>query len=222
MADRGTAAGNAGTQNGAAVEQDEARSGAGSGFAAAAPWVSLVMRVLLGVMWLYYSVPKLGAAEQNAAAVRNFRILPGGLIDTFAYAQPYTELALGLLLIAGLGTRLVAVLSGVMLLVYIGGIISLGARGIHITCGCGGAGGQVAAGQTRYTLDVLRDVLYLLPALWLIWRPKSALSADAFLIPEAVGPAPVPVPRTTAAQSKTTVQSKAAPRKSTAPKGGRR
>src|SRR5260221_200225 len=93
-----------------------------SAFSIASPWISLVARLFLGAMWLYYCLPKLGSAEVNAAAVRNFQILPGGLVNTFGYAQPYVELALGLLLIAGLGTRLVAAFSGLLLLVYIGGI----------------------------------------------------------------------------------------------------
>ena len=146
------------------------------------PWISLIARLLLGAMWLYYSVPKLAQPTQNIADVRDFRILPSGLVTPFAYGQPYLELALGLLLIIGLGTRLAALLSALVLLVYIGGIISLGARGISITCGCGGGGGQVAEGQTRYTLDVLRDLLYLLPALWLLWRPRSKYSADSALM----------------------------------------
>lgn len=166
-----------------------------SGFAAAAPWISLVARLALGAMWLYYCVPKLGSPAVNEASVRNFRILSGGMVNTFAYAQPYVELALGLLMIAGLGTRLVAALSALLLLVYIGGIASLGARGIHITCGCGGAGGDVAVGHTRYTLDILRDVAYLIPALWLLWKPKSKFSADGALLPDLSLDAPVPSPR---------------------------
>lgn len=144
-------------------------------------WISLLARLLLGAMWLYYSLPKLTQPTQNIADVRDFQILPSGLVKPFAYGQPYVELALGLLLIIGLGTRLVALLSVIMLLVYIGGIISLGARGISISCGCGGGGGQVAEGQTRYTLDVLRDLLFMLPALWLLWRPHSKFSADEAL-----------------------------------------
>jgi uncharacterized membrane protein YphA (DoxX/SURF4 family) len=171
-----------------------------SGFAAAAPWISLVARLALGAMWLYYCVPKLGSPAVNEASVRNFRILSGGMVNTFAYAQPYVELALGLLIIAGLGTRLVAALSGLLLLVYIGGIASLGARGIHITCGCGGAGGEVAAGQTRYTLDILRDVLYLVPVAWLLWKPKSKFSADAVLLPEPIPATPLPTPRSATAK----------------------
>ena len=144
-------------------------------------WISLLARLLLGAMWLFYSLPKLTQPTQNIADVRNFQILPSGLVTPFAYGQPYVELAFGLLLIIGLGTRLVALLSVLMLLVYIGGIISLGARGIHISCGCGGGGGQVAEGQTRYTLDVLRDLLFMLPALWLLWKPRSKFSADEAL-----------------------------------------
>ncbi len=193
-AERGTAATNSGKGKPKAA-QPLAEPAPDSGFTLAAPWVSLAARLFLGGMWLYYCLPKLGAAEANAASVRNFQILSGGLANTFGYAQPYLELALGLLLIAGLGTRLVAALSGLLLLVYIGGIVSLGARGIHITCGCGGVGGTVAVGKTRYTLDVLRDLGYLIPAVWLLWKPVSKFSADAVLLPAPAEVAPVPTPR---------------------------
>ena len=164
------------------VPEPEVESGP-SFLDARSPWISMAARLLLGAMWLYYCLPKLTQPTQNIADVRDFQILPSSLVSSFAYAQPYLELSLGLLLIVGLGTRLVALFSAIMLLVYIGGIISLGARGISISCGCGGSGGAVAAGQTRYTLDVLRDALYLIPALWLLWKPRSKYSADDALLP---------------------------------------
>jgi len=149
---------------------------------------SLVARAGLGAMWLYYAVPKLSyPSDTLGLAVRAYRVLPTGLADTFGAVQPFLELALGLLVIVGLGTRLAAALSALLLLVYVGGIISLGARGIAINCGCGGIASQAAAGHTRYTLDVLRDVGYLVPAVWLIWRPRSPLALDARLLGE---PAP--------------------------------
>jgi uncharacterized membrane protein YphA (DoxX/SURF4 family) len=149
-------------------------------------WTSLVMRLLLAAMWLNYSVGKLGSPETNAQSVRDFKILPESLVTPFAYAQPYFELALGLLLILGLGTRLVAIFSAVLLLVYIGGIISLGARGIAISCGCGGSGGLVPKGHTRYTQDVLRDLLFMVPAVWLIWKPASKLSLERALLGDPI------------------------------------
>jgi uncharacterized membrane protein YphA (DoxX/SURF4 family) len=172
------------------------------GFKAYTPWISLVVRLFVGAMWLYYSLPKLTEPTVNVASVQNFQLLSGGLATAFGYAQPYVELSLGLLLIFGLGTRLTASLSSLLLLVYIGGIISLGARGIHITCGCGGSGGDVAVGHTRYILDTLRDLGYLIPALWLVWQPKSRFSADAALLPDLPPPAPLPVPRASNAKKK--------------------
>ena len=165
------------------VPESEEVSGWRSLLDSRGPWISLVARLLAGAMWLYYCVPKLTQPTQNIADVRNFQILPHGLLSPFAYAQPYLELSLGLLLIVGFGTRLVALFSAILLLVYIGGIASLGARGISIDCGCGGNGGTVAAGQTSYTFDVLRDVLYLIPVAWLLWKPRSKYSADDVLLP---------------------------------------
>jgi uncharacterized membrane protein YphA (DoxX/SURF4 family) len=149
-------------------------------------WISLVMRLLLAAMWLNYSIGKLGSPESNAQSVRDFKILPESLVTPFGYAQPYFEMALGVLLILGLGTRLVAIFSALLLLVYIGGIMSLGARGIAISCGCGGSGGMVPKGHTRYTLDVLRDLLYILPAAWLIWKPASKLSLERALLGDPI------------------------------------
>jgi uncharacterized membrane protein YphA (DoxX/SURF4 family) len=150
--------------------------------------ISLIARAGLAAMWLYYSVPKLSySSDALEYAVREYQILPSGLANAYGTAQPFIELALGLLVLVGLGTRLTAVFSSLVLLAYIGGIISLGARGIAINCGCGGIASTVAAGHTRYTLDVLRDVGYLVPAAWLIWRPRTPVSLDRWLLgqPEA-------------------------------------
>jgi uncharacterized membrane protein YphA (DoxX/SURF4 family) len=170
-----------------ASARDVAVSGGVRGFVDSnQQWISLGMRLLLAVMWLNYSVGKLGSPESNAQSVRDFKILPESLVTPFGYAQPYFEMALGVLLILGLGTRLVAIFSALLLLVYIGGIISLGARGIAISCGCGGSGGLVQKGHTRYTLDVLRDLLYMLPAAWLIWKPASKLSLERALLGDPI------------------------------------
>ena len=169
---------------------DQERLKGAARWRAVQPWLSLVARIGLGVMWLYYAVPKLSySSDALQLAVREYQILPDSLANIFGTAQPFLELALGLLVLIGLGTRLVAILSGLLLLAYIGGIISLGARGIAINCGCGGIASTVAAGHTRYTLDVLRDVGYLIPALWLTWWPRSPLGLDRWLLGEAEEPA---------------------------------
>jgi uncharacterized membrane protein YphA (DoxX/SURF4 family) len=158
------------------------------GFIAAyGEWISLVARLLLATMWFFYSLPKLSQPAQNVQSVRNFRILPDSLAHTWGYAQPWLEMCFGILILLGLGTRLVALFSTLLLLTYIGGIMSLGARGIHITCGCGGAGSPLEPGKrTTYIRDVFRDILFMLPALWLLWKPLSKFSLERALLGDPI------------------------------------
>lgn len=166
-----------------------------SRFSTATPWVSLVVRLGLAAMWFAYSVPKLTDISGNKQSVLQFQILSGHLATIFAYAQPYLELALGLLVLMGLGTRIAAAISGLLLLVYIGGIMSLAPRGIDISCGCGGGGSIVGAGHTHYILDVLRDTGYLIPAVWLVIWSRSRFSLDRWLLPDDLVAPPVPPAR---------------------------
>lgn len=72
---------------------------------------------------------------------------------------------MGLALIAGVRVRTAAVLSALVLAVYLAAIASACARGLSIDGGCFGNGGQVAAGQTAYPAEIARDVGLLVVAL---------------------------------------------------------
>jgi uncharacterized membrane protein YphA (DoxX/SURF4 family) len=141
-----------------------------------APWTSLIARLLLAGVLLIAAVPKLSDTEQTVRAVRAYRLLPEGSVRPVAYALPYLELALALLLVVGLGTRVVAAIAGLLLLVFLGGVISAWARGLRIDCGCFGGGGVTE--DPKYVTEVLRDVGLLLVAGLVSWLPRSALSLD--------------------------------------------
>jgi uncharacterized membrane protein YphA (DoxX/SURF4 family) len=143
------------------------------------PWISTVARLALGAVFVAASIGKLGKVEETVRAVRAYRILPESLVHPVAYALPYLELAVGVLLIVGLGTRIVAILAGVMLLLFIAAVISAGARGLKIDCGCFGGGGAVE--QTHYVREVARDSAFFLLPLWLAIKPASRLSLDGAL-----------------------------------------
>jgi hypothetical protein len=55
------------------------------------------------------------------------------------------------------------------------------ARGLTIDCGCFGGGGQVAAGQTQYPQEILRDIGFGVLAVWLAVRPRSLFAVDGWL-----------------------------------------
>jgi uncharacterized membrane protein YphA (DoxX/SURF4 family) len=147
----------------------------------AGEWFGLAVRLGLAVVWAWAGLAKVSDPAEAAQAVRAYEILPESLVKPVGYGLPFLELALALLLFAGLGTRIVAVVSGLLLLTFIGGITSTWARGISIDCGCFGGGGAVDASQTEYLQEILRDTGFLLLAAWLVYRPRTKLSADAWL-----------------------------------------
>jgi uncharacterized membrane protein YphA (DoxX/SURF4 family) len=140
--------------------------------------VGLIARVGLASVWLTSGILKAADPRQTLVAVRGYRILSESLVSVVAAALPYLEIALGVLLLIGLATRLAAVLSAIVLVAFIAGVISAAARGLSIDCGCFGGGGDVGVGQTAYTTEILRDVGFLLLASYLIVRSDTPLSVD--------------------------------------------
>jgi uncharacterized membrane protein YphA (DoxX/SURF4 family) len=138
-------------------------------------------RLALAAVWIASGAIKLFDPRGTVAAVRAYQLVPDDLVSLVAGVLPFLELALGLLLLFGVGVRIVAVLSGLLLLAYIAGIAQSWARGLSIDCGCFGGGGQVAAGQTHYVQEILRDTGFLLLAVWLTVRPSTLLAVDGRL-----------------------------------------
>ncbi|MFI8461726.1 MauE/DoxX family redox-associated membrane protein [Kitasatospora sp. NPDC085464] len=145
-------------------------------------WVGLVVRLGLAVVWGWAGLAKIADPAEAAQAVRAYEILPEGLVKPIGYGLPFLELALAFLLVIGLGVRLVAGVSALLLLVFIAGIASAWARGISIDCGCFGGGGHVDESQTAYLQEILRDTGFLLLAGWLLWRPRTRFSVDRWLV----------------------------------------
>jgi uncharacterized membrane protein YphA (DoxX/SURF4 family) len=135
----------------------------------------------LAAVWLVSGAVKASDLNQTYIAVQAYDLLPGGVSSVVAGALPFLELALGVLLLVGLGTRITAVVSAVVLVAFIGAVAQSWARGLTIDCGCFGGGGQVAAGQTRYPQEILRDLGFLVLAVWLLVRPRTVASLDGWL-----------------------------------------
>lgn len=148
---------------------------------AVADWVGLVARLGLAGIWAWAGLAKVGDPEAAAQAVRAYQLLPESLVKPFGYGLPFVEIALALLLLLGLATRIAAAASALLLVVYIGSIASVWARGISIDCGCFGGGGAVNASRTAYLQETLRDLGFLVLAGWLLWRPGSRFSLDRTL-----------------------------------------
>lgn len=145
------------------------------------PWISLVLRLILAGVFLYAGAPKLGHLDASRRSVRAYEIFSYDVANIIGTVLPLAEVALGLVLLVGLFTRFAAITSLVLLVVFIAGIASAWARGISIDCGCFSEGGAVAASQTQYPQEIARDVVLVVLAGLLAWRPRSRLSADEAL-----------------------------------------
>lgn len=142
-------------------------------------WASTAARLILAGVLAVAGGLKVTQPVQAVMAVQAYEIFPPTLGQFLGYALPLFELALALLLLLGVATRMTALTVGGLMVAFILGIASAWARGLTIDCGCFGSGGQLAAGESpAYLPEILRDLLFLGLASWLAVFPASRLALD--------------------------------------------
>lgn len=108
----------------------------------------LVLRIGLGVLFIYASVYKIISPGAFAHQIYNYKILPPGAINPIAITLPWLQLFCGLCLIlnrmaAGASFCILA-----MLIVFQAALASALVRGLNISCGCFKTGGSPATWWT--------------------------------------------------------------------------
>lgn len=152
--------------------------------------IGTLARPGLAVVWLISGGIKAADLDQTYVSVQAYQVLPKAAIEPVSVLLPWFEIALGVLLVLGVGTRVVAAVSAMVLLVFMAGVTQAWVRGLAIDCGCFGGGGEVAPEETSYGTELLRDTGFMALAAWLIIRPRSWLSLDGWLgRDEDAGPA---------------------------------
>ncbi|HET9656037.1 MAG TPA: MauE/DoxX family redox-associated membrane protein [Kineosporiaceae bacterium] len=151
-------------------------------FQIAQPWLSTLARLFLAAVFIWAGWPKFLDSEGTVRSVRAFELLPEALVRPFAYGLPLIELALALVLVLGLATRIAALVTGAMMITFMFGIAWAWAHGLKIECGCfGNTGATVVDAVPGYIKDLFRDTGYLLAAAFLAYWPHSRVSVDGLL-----------------------------------------
>ena len=122
------------------------------------PWLGLIARLILGGVLFAAGFLKIDKPDISQMAVRSYEMLPISIANLLGLILPPVEMALGALLILGALTRVAAALGGFTMFIFIIAIAQAWARGLNIDCGCFGGGGTVAAEDTRYLQEILRDL----------------------------------------------------------------
>lgn len=100
------------------------------------PVFTVLLRLVLGFMFLSSGAIKLENPEAFAEAISNYQILPHALINIFAIVVPGMEAIAGLAVLTGILLRGGALLLVLLLIVFTSAVGLSMLNGIDISCGC--------------------------------------------------------------------------------------
>ncbi len=142
------------------------------------------LRVGLGGLFCLAAWTKLGDIQSLAEAIKGFQVVDAKthehLIVFGAYAMPWVEMIAGVMLVLGLWTRAASAVIALMLVMFTAALIHVILDdSISVDCSCFGdlkiGGCSASVGWCQ----VIRDVVMLVPAVYLIWRGGGILALDA-------------------------------------------
>lgn len=138
--------------------------------------LTLALRLLLGAVFVYAAYTKLRQSWLLfALSIDSYQLLPEWAVFAVARTLPWLELALGLLLIAGVWLRYLSVVAAAILAAFFAVMVLSYFRGASIDCGCFGVGEPLSA------KTLLRDGVLLAAAVVLVTytrgrsNPKSLI-----------------------------------------------
>ena len=130
-----------------------------------------ILRVGLGVIFIWASWPKIADPEAFARVVQNYQILPSALVNPTAVILPWVEAACGVCLITGVLSRGSLLLFNGLMVVFTLALAWNAWRGIDTDCGCFSV--AVQADKGRYLEYILRDLVILIAGVWALWYRRS-------------------------------------------------
>ena len=125
--------------------------------------IALALRVLLGAVFVYAAYTKLRQSWLLfALSIDSYQLLPERAVYAVARTLPLVELALGVLLIAGVWLRYLSILAAAILGLFFSVMAVSYFRGAGIDCGCFGVGEPLSA------KTLVRDGVLLAAAIALV------------------------------------------------------
>lgn len=138
--------------------------------------IQIICRFILGGVFIYASIHKIADPANFAETLYNYQLFPTMFIHFLAIFVPWLEMVAGIFLIVGIFPKGSSfILSGMLVAFIIALSINL-ARGLDIDCGCFDPQ-QAEHGSLLGT--IIRDIIYLIPGLIVLFFSKSKSPAKA-------------------------------------------
>jgi putative oxidoreductase len=158
-------------------------------------WVHLILRLVLGGVFLVSAVAKIWNVQVShahgiqfshvpdlatfAQDVTNYHVPPRPLTNLVAITLPWIELLAGGMLVCGIWKRASAIVITVLMIVFLAAIGWALAHGYDIRCGCFGTVDARKVG----VVALAQDVVLLAMAAWLAWhledKPQQAMEINS-------------------------------------------
>lgn len=136
-------------------------------------YLTLLFRVILGVVFCYAAVDKIVHIDQFARAIYFYHIAPGWTVNAMAVVMPMVEMIAGICLILGIMPKGAATLIVAMLVMFIVALTIVYVRGVDINCGCFSVSSR---GKESAVGLIWRDLLLLLMGLQVLFLGRDFLS----------------------------------------------
>ncbi|MBI4320366.1 MAG: thioredoxin domain-containing protein [Chloroflexi bacterium] len=141
------------------------------------PHVSLIARLLVGVVFIWSAGGKIAYPEEFARLMDAYGVLPTSVTPGVAVLVTWAELLLGAFLVLGVATRLTAVAASTLLAIFLAAMSLMVVQGKSVDCGCFVGIVQETVGP--WTLA--RDTFLLVVALVAVMSTSHRWSADSLL-----------------------------------------
>ena len=133
------------------------------------PWLIVIIRILLGIIFIYASCDKILDPGKFARDIANYHLIPVGFENLIALIIPWLELFIGIGLVAGLMVDGASMISGGLMALFILFIFQATLRGFNIECGCGLKEGEMVGWN-----KILENLVFL-GASYLVWQRQKKL-----------------------------------------------
>lgn len=128
-----------------------------------------ISRILLGGIFLWACWDKIMDPLAFSRAIANYQIVPAAMADISALILPWIELACGIALIINRWTRGSALITAVLMVIFMGALGYNMYRGMDINCGCFTLDEKAPGAMWLY---LVRDVVFLALAIVVMRRPR--------------------------------------------------
>jgi len=137
------------------------------------PVVALIVRLILGVIFLYSGIVKAADPAGFAQAVANYHILPDSMINSVAIMLPWVEIVTGGSLLLGVMIEGGALVSSLLFVIFAGALTINVMRGLDVACVCFSTSAEAASINGFY---IVRDLILLAMAVHVLFCDRGLAS----------------------------------------------